>query len=408
MLDRNTSAANSPLAYGSVARILHWLTALLIIITFPLGLIANGLPYDSSEALALKAQVFSVHKTLGVLVFFTALIRILWALANPRPAPLHPARRVETFLAELVHWALYASLVVVPLSGWIHHAATTGFAPILWPFGQDLPLVPKSEAVASVAGAAHWIFTKVLLVSLILHLVGVAKHVLIDRDLTLARMTKGTEAGSPSGKPGHLAPALTAAAIFLVAMGGAWNMAGGERAEAAAATAETAPATDENTPDAAFPWEVTEGTLGFAVQQMGASVQGQLPVWTASIDFDDQSGTGNVTVEIDTTTLTLGSVTDQAKGAEFFDTTAHPNARFIAEISPAAQGYEAKGTLNLRGVSVPVTLPFQLEIDGETARMSGQVTLDRRDFGMGESYKDEQTVGFSVEVSIALTAKRGG
>lgn len=392
MPDRNRAASNSPLAYGRVARTLHWLTALLILVAFPLGMIADALPYDNSEALALKATVFSVHKTLGVAVFFTALIRILWAYGNQRPAPLHPNRRLETFLAELVHWTLYASLVVVPLSGWIHHAATTGFAPILWPFGQDLPLVPKSEMVAKVTGAAHWIFTKLLLVSLILHLLGVVKHVVIDRDKTLARMTSGTEAGTPGGGGGHLAPALTAAVIFLAAAGGAWSMAEQDRPEvpsdSAAATlsetnANSPTAITKTTPDAVSPWSVTEGNLGFAVQQMGASVQGQLPQWTASIDFDDQTGTGSVTVEIDTTQMSLGSVTDQAKGPEFFDTTAHPNARFIAEILPAAEGYEAKGTLDLRGASVPVALPFQLEIDGDTATMTGKVTLDRRDFGMG-------------------------
>jgi hypothetical protein len=32
--------------------------------------------------------------------------------------------------------------------------------------------------------------------------------------------------------------------------------------------------------------------------------------------------------------------------------------------------------------------------------------LDRRDFGIGETYIDESAVGFAVEATIALTATR--
>ena len=48
---------------------------------------------------------------------------------------LHPDRKTETLLAEIVHWLLYGSLILVPLSGWIHHAATEGFAPIWCTYG---------------------------------------------------------------------------------------------------------------------------------------------------------------------------------------------------------------------------------------------------------------------------------
>ena len=138
-------AQNTLQRYGSVARTLHWLTALLILTAIPLGLVATDMPFDTGEALAAKANLFSIHKTVGVAAFFVALIRILWAFTQPRPVPLHPDRRAETWLADLVHWMLYVSMLAVPLSGWVHNAAVTGFAPILWPFGQTLPFVPQSE-----------------------------------------------------------------------------------------------------------------------------------------------------------------------------------------------------------------------------------------------------------------------
>lgn len=388
-------APNTPHSYGSVARAFHWLTALLIISNFPIGFIANDLPFDTAEALARKTQLFSLHKTLGVAIFLVAVARILWALTQPRPAPLHPERRLETFVAETVHWALYLSLVVVPLSGWIHHAAVEGFAPILWPLGQGLPFVPKSETVSLVAAAVHGVFTKVLLAAIALHVVGALKHLFIDRDETLARMTRGAPSRAEVAPHRSALPMLFAVAIFAAGFGLAWSFGAPPPAVQTAAPGQ-----------GAGNWQVEQGSLTFAVRQMGAEVQGSLPAWTADIAFDQTTGTGTVRVQIDTTQMALGAVTDQAKGADFFDVAKHPTATFSAEIAPAAQGYEARGTLALRGVEKALALPFTLTIDGDTARMTGQVTLDRRDFGMGATFKDESQVGFAVSVSVELTSRK--
>ena len=54
----------------------------------------------------------------------------------------------------------------------------------------------------------------------------------------------------------------------------------------------------------------------------------------------------------------------------------------------------------------PLTLPFTLTIEGDEAKMSGTTTLNRRDYNIGESYQDEATVAYAVDVAIELTAKR--
>ena len=156
-------------------------------------------------------------------------------------------------------------------------------------------------------------------------------------------------------------------------------------------------------------WRVVEGTLGISVRQMGADVSGSFANWTADIRFDEavvDGKHGSVSVTIDTASLTLGSVTKQALEPEFFDVATHPTAVFAADILPGPAGYVAEGTLTLRGVEQPITLPFTLEITGNQARMVGEVTLDRRDFGMGASYGDEASVGFGVVVAVDLPAER--
>jgi cytochrome b561/polyisoprenoid-binding protein YceI len=405
---------NTRETYGSVARGLHWLTALLILALIPTGLVANGMPFATSGEMMAKAQLFSIHKTLGVVLFAVAVLRILWAVVQPRPAALHPDRRLEDFAARVAHWLLYGSLVLVPLTGWVSHAASEGFAPILLPIPQNLPFVPESTEVYRVAAALHIIFERVLFVTLLLHIAGALKHHLWDRDTTLARMVTGRAGTVPVAGPRRsAAPVAAAVAVWVAAVGtgaglglfadhDAAPQAVAAEAPAAAPATATAPTTGN--------WTVEEGTLGITVRQLGQEVSGSFARWTADITFDPDPAAmdpGRVAVEIDVGSLTLGQVTAQALGTDFFDAATHPAARFEAAIQRAPDGlYVAEGTLTLKGATVPVRLSFALDIEGDVARMTGDVRLDRRDFAIGTQMPDEATVGFPVDVAVTLTARR--
>lgn len=387
---------NTTNRYGSVTKAFHWATAALIIAIIPLGLIANDMAYDTNEALAQKAWLFSLHKTLGVTVFFVALLRILWAVTQTKPGNMHPDRKGETLLAQTVHWLLYGSLVIAPLTGWIHHAATAGFAPIWWPFGQDLPLIPKDEALAHTFARLHWIMTKVMAASILLHVAGALKHTFVDKDATLRRMWFGA-APMPDVAPHHsAATAPAAAAAIFLAIGGATY------------------ATDSGTPEGpAFAalastqsnWAVQDGTLAITVLQLGSDVSGTFSEWTADINFDPQTQSGDVTVTIAIGSLSLGSVTDQAMGADFFDVTAFPTATFTGPITHTGDAtYISEGALTIKGASVPVQFAFDLiETDG-VWQMNGAATVNRLDFNVGASMPDETNLGFTVTINADLTA----
>ena len=144
-------------AYSIKTKIFHWLTALLVVSIIPLGILASDAPFETDAQIATKTLLFSMHKTLGVAVFLVALARIAYALTQTKPAPLHPERRVETLLAEVVHWLLYISLVLVPLTGWIHHSAAAASAPIWIPFANHLPFIPVDPTVSDFFGGLHWL-----------------------------------------------------------------------------------------------------------------------------------------------------------------------------------------------------------------------------------------------------------
>ncbi|KIN66288.1 Cytochrome [Sulfitobacter noctilucicola] len=394
---------NTDIRYGGVTKTFHWLTALLILTLLPLGLFANDLPYQTDAELARKAWYFSVHKTLGVTAFFVAALRILWAIGQVKPGLLNADKPAESFAAEMVHWLLYASLVIVPLSGWIGHAAAEGFAPIWWPFGQNLPLVPKSVAVEHFFAAIHWVATKVLALSLLLHIAGALKHHFIDGDAILRRMLPGEPVIGPLPPESHSkAPVIVATVIWAAALGLGATFGLAQSKEQPAQVSLEQVASD---------WNVQEGEITLTVTQFGNEVSGSFADWTAAITFDETIVVGDVgavqtTVAIPS--LTLGSVTQQAMGADFLDANTFPTAVFDAILRHGSDDYEAVGTLTIKDQSVPVVLPFSLTIEGDTAQMRGDVTLDRRNFTVGTNVNDEATLAFDVAISIRLTAVREG
>lgn len=215
---RNTSTA-----YGSLSKFLHWLTVLLICAVIPLGVAANGLAEQirdpatvaTAEDLARAFRLFSWHKTVGVAVFFVGVSRLAWTLAQPKPAPMYPDRHVETLAARTVHVLLLGSLVLVPLAGWISHAALPGFAPILWPLGQSLPFVTADEHLSRLFARLHRSLEILMVLALALHVAGALRHHFVDRDGTLRRMLPGdADLSAPMAPDKSMLPLVIAGAVW--------------------------------------------------------------------------------------------------------------------------------------------------------------------------------------------------
>jgi polyisoprenoid-binding protein YceI len=158
-------------------------------------------------------------------------------------------------------------------------------------------------------------------------------------------------------------------------------------------------------------WQVQDGTLKITVTQMGSDVTGAFSDWSAQIQYSDEADEngkhGEVSVEIATGSLSLGSVTNQATGPGYLASEAHPVAEFSADLMRQNNGLIAVGDLVIREQSVPVEMPFTLTIEGNTAQASGGLQVDRRDFNMGTDVTDEGSLAFSVGISFELSATRG-
>src|ERR1700722_20829820 len=92
-------------AYTVTARILHWITASLVLLTLPLGLvIANnwGGP--------LQDQLYDLHRSIGALIIPIILGRAVYRIGHPPPPLPDGIPPTQQLAAAATHWARPALL----------------------------------------------------------------------------------------------------------------------------------------------------------------------------------------------------------------------------------------------------------------------------------------------------------
>ncbi|MFE3836167.1 cytochrome b [Pseudogemmobacter sonorensis] len=178
---RQIEIFDRPAAYGLVTRLLHWSIAGLILWQFT-GMILRGILGRHP----VSGFFVGLHQPIGALLFVMILARILWALVNRRRRPPHGAGLIG-LAARLGHFALYAVMLVVPLSA------------LLRAFGQERAFAPfgitvfpaRDEPVAwmvTLGDALHGEVAWLLLALILGHVAMVIVHEWLWRDRTLARM----------------------------------------------------------------------------------------------------------------------------------------------------------------------------------------------------------------------------
>ena len=112
-LDQGTriAAGATRSRYDNVAIALHWLTVLLVLSLFALGELWG---YAQRP---LRHEMVVLHMSLGILLGLAVAARIAWRLIPGHRVAPAVTGLTET-LARIVHWLLYALLVVQSLFGW--------------------------------------------------------------------------------------------------------------------------------------------------------------------------------------------------------------------------------------------------------------------------------------------------
>ena len=150
--------------------------------------------------------------------------------------------------------------------------------------------------------------------------------------------------------------------------------------------------------------------LGFTATMSGDAFQGSFRRWDAAIEFDPanlKASRATVTVDVASAVTGDGARDEALPSSDWFHARRFPRATFVTQsiTRTGPNRYTAAGTLTLRGVTRPVTLPFTLAITGNTARMNGQLVLDRTAFGVGQGqWRTGAAVATRVTVNVAVTA----
>jgi cytochrome b561 len=173
---------NTANRYGSLPIALHWLMLLLLIGVYTCTELRTLYPKGSDLRETLKAW----HYTQGLLVFILVWLRLAARFAAPAPG-IHPAPPAwQQWASKLLHLALYALMIVMPLLGWLAVSAAGKHVPF---FGLELPpLMAPDKALAKTIEDVHETIGNAGYFLIGLHAAAALYHHYVVRDDTLLRM----------------------------------------------------------------------------------------------------------------------------------------------------------------------------------------------------------------------------
>lgn len=172
---------NDASAFGWLAIVLHWSSAILVIGLLALGVWMVTLTYYDSW----YTPAPLIHKSLGLLFALLLLVRLTWKLINV--APQVHGKVWEIRVAHISHWLVYALLFGIVISGYLMTTAEGSAVPVFDWFA--IPASPlKFERQADTMGNLHRWASYALIGMLLLHIAAAIKHQWANADGTLTRM----------------------------------------------------------------------------------------------------------------------------------------------------------------------------------------------------------------------------
>jgi cytochrome b561 len=103
-----------PNQYDKLSKAFHWITAAIVVIAFVLGPGDFGRIVDGGVDPGTRYDILW-HESLGVTTFVLTFLRLTWVAVRPG-APRHQMSIWMFGLSRLVHFALWALLLLLPIS----------------------------------------------------------------------------------------------------------------------------------------------------------------------------------------------------------------------------------------------------------------------------------------------------
>ncbi|RPH42321.1 MAG: cytochrome b [Burkholderiales bacterium] len=180
-----SSAAARTEIYARTARVLHWLTVILVAVQLPVGFYMSYRGGTLNVWDGLTNALYSGHKVGGVLILLLVLWRIAYRLSRGAPADEPTLEPWQRLVSHLNHWGLYLLLIAVPVAGYIG----ISLFPALDIYGFKLPgVVAPDKDAAKAVFEIHALLALAMVALIAMHVGAALHHHLFRKDNVLARM----------------------------------------------------------------------------------------------------------------------------------------------------------------------------------------------------------------------------
>lgn len=195
MSDQTGSLRSTGVAWGSVARALHWISAVFVI-----GLLIHGWSMTHLVARENRLWNYATHGSIAVYFAVILLIRIFWRASEKTPRPLSGTPTWQIAASHGTHLVLYLLMIAMVVSGYMMWSSMPGridpARAALWDFhlfGFKLPAVHTvpSREVSKFWEGWHEFFSHLLQIFVMLHIAAALWHQFVTRDNVVARMIRG-------------------------------------------------------------------------------------------------------------------------------------------------------------------------------------------------------------------------
>ena len=170
---------NTLTEYGIISKVLHWLSAIVLLIQIPLGFYLVDLDFGNE-----RITIENIHITLGLVIFYLIIIRLVNNILNPTPKLDPSIFKGQRFLAKMNHVLLYIAILLITISGILKKLFNGETLTIIF---KEIKIKDNFE-LADQFYTIH-IFSNYTLIALIsIHLMAVIIHKLFFGDNLLKRI----------------------------------------------------------------------------------------------------------------------------------------------------------------------------------------------------------------------------
>ena len=170
---------NTLTEYGLISKVLHWLSAILLLVQIPLGFYLVDLDFGEQ-----RINVENIHVIIGLSIFYIVILRLVNKILNPTPKLNPSIFKGQVFLAKMNHILLYLAILSITVSG-ILKKLFNGETLII--FFKEIQIKDNFE-LADQFYNIHILSNYTILVLIVIHLMAVIVHRLFFKDNLLKKM----------------------------------------------------------------------------------------------------------------------------------------------------------------------------------------------------------------------------